>query len=619
VKNKIYTFFIFLILLTFLTGCSGNNRGKLNTIPQKQLKSIKPVVSPLPPKDDIIKSTLPTLPDVFNTGEKIKIVSFAEQKTYNLSLKSSDIQSILLALVKNTEIGLIVDAGISGTIPVMDLKNATLKEVLNYILPPLKLKYEWKGKNIHIYKEPLLTRYFKFNYLSAGRTGSRQVAFSTRSGGSNGSSGSSSGSSSSGSNNGSSGGSSSGGSGNQSTNEIKVDYKNTIWHTFIESLKVLVFGTLENANASTKTISGGDAEVPTSFAFSDNSGKILIVSPETGIVMMKSFKNDINKVAKFIEKFEGSAQRQVWIEAKIMEVNLNKGYQMGIDWGSLINRNKHYGTLSGKRTLPSQTLSFTPGVISDQGMQSGTAGAFQFAISNNIVDFVIDAISKQGNLKVLASPRVSTLNNEKAVIRVVREEVYFSLETQVSQGVSGNVTAPTINVQVVPIGIVMDIIPQIGDNGEIILSINPDISELLEVKQFSVAGATSMQPVIDRRSIDTIAKIKDGQTLVIAGIIKERKNEVIKGVPFLYKLPIIGNLFRRTEQTIDKTELVILITPHIVSGKIGDELTDNEIERIRRASIPLHLGDVSGTKSGMRGEFYQYKTGMINNKNTTKK
>jgi MSHA type pilus biogenesis protein MshL len=489
----------------------------------------------------------------------------------------------------------------------MDLKNATLKEILNYILPPLKLKYEWKGKNIHIYKEPLLTRYFKFNYLSVGRTGSRQVAFSTRSGGSSGSSGSSSGSSSGGSNSGSSGGSSSGGSGNQSTNEIKVDYKNTIWPTFIESLKVLVFGTIENANASKKTTSGGDGEVPTSFAFSDNSDKILIVSPETGIVMIKSFKNDINRVAKFIEKFEGSAQRQVWIEAKIMEVNLNKGYQMGIDWGSLINRNKHYGTLSGKRTLPSQTLSFTPGVISDQGMQPGTAGAFQFAISNNIVDFVIDAISKQGNLKVLASPRVSTLNNEKAVIRVVREEVYFNLETQVSQGVSGNVTAPTINVQVVPIGIVMDIIPQIGNNGEIILSINPDISELLEVKQFSVSGATSMQPVIDRRSIDTIAKIKDGQTLVIAGIIKERKNEVIKGVPFLYKLPIIGNLFRRTEQTIDKTELVILITPHIVSGKRGDELTDQEIERIRRASIPLHLGDVSDTKSGMRGEFYQYK------------
>jgi len=78
-----------------------------------------------------------------------------------------------------------------------------------------------------------------------------------------------------------------------------------------------------------------------------------------------------------------------------------------------------------------------------------------------------------------------------------------------------------------------------------------------------------MQPVIDRRSIDTIAKLKDGQTLVIAGIIKERKNEIIKGVPFLYKLPLIGNLFRRTEQTIDKTELIILLTPHIVSGKKG--------------------------------------------------
>ena len=297
-------------------------------------------------------------------------------------------------------------------------------------------------------------------------------------------------------------------------------------------MKVLVFGTIENANAASESTSGDDTEVPVSFTFSDNSGKKLIISPETGIVMVNSYKDEIDQVAKFIEKFEGSAQRQVWIEAKIMEVNLNKGYQMGIDWGALIDRSGHYGTLGSKRTLPSQTSTFTPGIISDQSMLPGTAGTFQFAISNNIVDFVIDAISKQGNLKVLASPRISTLNNEKAVIRVVREEVYFSLETQVSQGVSGNVTAPTINVQVVPIGIVMDIIPQINNNGEIMLSINPDISELLEVKQFSVDGATSMQPVIDRRSIDTIAKLKDGQTLVIAGIIKERKNEIIKGVPF---------------------------------------------------------------------------------------
>jgi len=602
-------FYIFLIFL--LAGCSGISETELNTLPEKKTEQTKPITPPKPPSTDLIDDFLPTLPEP--EGKNEDDINPAEKKIYNLSLQSSDIQNVLLALVKDTEIGLIVDAGISGTIPVMDLKNATLKEILDFILPPLKLKYEWKGKNIHIFKEPLLTRYFNFNYLSSGRTGSRQVSFSTRSGGSgSGSSGGSSGggsggsSGSSGGSSGSSGGGDSGG-GNQSTNEIKVDYKNTIWATFIESLKVLVFGTLQNANASTETTSGGEGEVPVSFAFSDNTGKKLIISPETGIIMVNTFNDGIEKVAEFINKFEGSAQRQVWIEAKIMEVNLNKGYQMGIDWGTLIDRSGHYGTLDGKRTLPSQTSTFTPGIIADQSMQAGTAGAFQFAISNNIVDFVIDAISKQGNLKVLASPRISTLNNEKAVIRVVREEVYFSLETQVSQGVSGNVTAPTINVQVVPIGIVMDIIPQINSNGEIILSINPDISELLEVKQFSVAGATSMQPVIDRRSIDTIAKLKDGQTLVIAGIIKERKNEIIKGVPFLYKLPLIGNLFRRTEQTIDKTELIILLTPHIVSGKKGEELTNQERARIKRAIIPLHLGDVEVPKKGIKGELFEFK------------
>jgi MSHA biogenesis protein MshL len=279
---------------------------------------------------------------------------------------------------------------------------------------------------------------------------------------------------------------------------------------------------------------------------------------------------------------------------------------MGIDWGTMMNRGKYYGTLDSKRTLSSPAFSFNPEGVNEQSLTS-TYGVFQMAFSNNMVDFVLDSLSRQGNVKVLASPRISTLNNEKAVIRVVREEAFFSLQTEVSQSTGGNVTAPTINVQIVPVGIVMDIVPQISASGEIVLSINPDISELLEVKKFEVQGAMAMQPVIDRRSIDTVARMRDGETLVIAGILKERKSEVVRGVPFLYKLPLIGNLFRRTEQVIDRTELVILITPRIVAGKVASELTSEEIERLRKANLPLRLGDAASLKEGIRGEFKDLK------------
>jgi MSHA biogenesis protein MshL len=563
---------------------------------------------PRPPEEDIINDELPVMAEL---EEKAPHLLY-EKKKFNLDLQSGDIKEVLLALIRDTDIGLVIDPGITGNIPVMDVKDATLKEVLLYILKPLKLDYRWEGRNIHIFKERLQTRYFNLDYLASSRQGTRDVSFSTRSNvggmgggttGSTGSTGSSGGSQMSG---GSGGGG--GGGQNQSTSDISVDYQNSTWKSFIESLKVLVFGSLKEAGAAQSgqsTVSSKENKIET-FTYADAGGKQLIVVPGTGTVVVRAFEQELNAVAEFIETFEGSSHRQVWIEAKIVEVNLYNAYQMGIDWGVVANRGGYYGTLSQKRTLSSPAMGFTPGDIENQTL-AGSAGAFQFAVSNNILDVMLDAIGRQGNLKVLASPRISTLNNEKAVIRVVREEAFFNLQTQISQGIGGNVTAPTINVQVVPIGIVMDIIPQISAEGDIMLSVNPDISELLETRRFEVEGAMATQPVIDRRSIDTTAKLKDGETLVIAGIMKERKNQIIKGVPLLYKLPLLGNLFRRTEQNVERTELVILITPRIHVGRTAQQLTREERQRIKDIIQPLRLGDTSTIKEGLKGEVSSFK------------
>ncbi len=601
-KNKLII--LISILMIFLS-CTKKN-SKINLEPEKEVKKQIKIEEPIPPEEDIIREDNV----VVKENKELEQIKKYENKRFSLDLQSGDIKDVLLALVKDSDIGVVIDTGINGNIPVMDLKDATLKEILSYILPPLNLKYKWEGKNIHIYRDPLVTRFFRFNYLSATRKGKRQVSFSTRSneggGMGGGMGGGTSGSGSSGSSGGSMGGQ--GGGQNQSTSEITVDYENSVWNTLIESLKTIVFGKIDVQSVNTSnqdSQSGGENKIK-ALAYADSSGKKLIISPETGIILLTAHEDEINKVADFIERYEGSAQRQVWIEAKILEVDLYSGYQMGIDWGAVINRAKYYGTLPNTRSLVSPAMNFNSGDVSFNEL-SNSSGSFQFAVSNNVIDVLIDALSLQGNLKVLASPRISTLNNEKAVIRVVREEVFFNLQTQIAQGVGGQVTAPTINVQVVPIGIVMDIVPQIDKNGDIILSVNPDISELLEIRKIEVEGAMAMQPVIDRRSIDTIAKLKNGETLVIAGIIKERKNEVIKGIPFLYKLPLIGNLFRRTQQKIERTELVILITPRYVTGKEGKELTKDEIERINKAIQPMRLGDVFSIEEGIKGELKSIK------------
>jgi len=234
-------------------------------------------------------------------------------------------------------------------------------------------------------------------------------------------------------------------------------------------------------------------------------------------------------------------------------------------------------------------------------------GSFQYGVTNNKIDFILDALSRQGQLKVLLSPRLSALNNEKAVIRVVREEAFFNLYTLTTVAQAGAVTAPSVNLQIVPVGIMMDIIPQISPNGEITLSINPDISELVEIRTFQSQGAMATQPVIDRRSIDTVAKVKDGQTIIIAGIIKERKKEELRGAPFLMKIPFLGTMFRRTEQSVERSELVILITPTLMVGKKIQELSEEERRRVEEAVKPFHFGDIEPWKEGVKGELRKKK------------
>jgi type II secretory pathway component GspD/PulD (secretin) len=237
-------------------------------------------------------------------------------------------------------------------------------------------------------------------------------------------------------------------------------------------------------------------------------------------------------------------------------------------------------------TKPS--ISLNTGNVTNQNVNP-SMGQAQYSISNGRVGAVIDALSRQGQLRVLSSPHISTMNNQKAVIRVVREEVFFTQTSLVSQSVGPTVTSENVQNQIVPIGVVLDIIPQIASDGEITLSINPSISELVEVRTFSSNGgnAVSTQPVIDRRDLDTVAKVHTGETILIAGILKERKSEDQRGFPLLMHIPLLGNAFRRTEESTARTELVIFITPTLIDKKSMAAITEEENRRLSEMEQPF--------------------------------
>lgn len=520
------------------------------------------------PSQDIVKS-------VAKRGRTLRMT---------IKLEGGDLKRVLMAMMTVTKYSVVIDPEVKGTVPQMDLKDVTLDQALYYILTPLGYDYRWEGDVLHVYKPKLVTRIFTINFLPAQRKGSRKVSYSSISsmaggmggyagmqtiGGMGGITGM--------------GGIGAGTSGfgmagmgmglNASTSTIDTKTDTNLWADLSLGLSTLIFN---QPQAKIK-------EEPKAVSLSDEEGRQLIISPQSGIVLVRAEEEKINQVASFIESIQGSAQRQVWMEVKIVEVKLNAGHQLGVNWESVLKAAGFFGTLPSTSTLLYPAASFDSGNVSSQELSGENKGLFTFSVSNKKLDLVIDALRTQGKVEVLSSPRISALQGEKALIRVIREQPFFTMQTQISQSYGSQVVAPTVMVQVVPVGVVLDIIPSIGSDGNIIFSINVDVSELVRVEEFSTENSRASQPVIDRRSIDTVIKAKQDQTVIIAGIIKRRKSVVKKGVPLLMNLPVIGSAFRRKEVVWDNSELAIFITPVIVSGKRVEELTKEERERLQRA------------------------------------
>jgi MSHA biogenesis protein MshL len=505
----------------------------------------------------------------------------------------------LLLLTKKGPHSLIMEPGIEAVLPVLDLKNVTLEEALQSLLPGLGLSYRFDGNLLKINKIGMQTRIFYLNYIAASRTGKRDMRMTSRSQTGGSGSGSSGGASSGGSGGGGQSGSGGGGSTAENQSSIVTSNRSEVWTDLRLGLESIVFTGEHPDNADHKSETG-----PETSASSDASGHRLLVNPQAGVIMIHAEPSVIDEAALYIEAVEGSVQRQVLIEAKVVEVTLSKDHQLGVNWNSVLNpTSSFHGLLPGGLGVTNPSIGLNTGSVINQNVNS-SMGKFQYSISNGKVGVVIDALSRQGQLRVLSSPHISALNNQKAVIRVVREEVFFTQTSQSSQNVGSTITTENIENQIVPIGVVLDIIPQIAADGEITLSINPSISEPVEVRQFASkeGDAVSTQPVIDRRDLDTVAKVHSGETVLIAGIMRERKSEDLRGVPWLMHLPFIGNAFRRTEQASERTELVILITPTLISGKSMQQLTEEENKKLKEMDQPFKLGTIEPLKKGLKGE-----------------
>ena len=337
-----------------------------------------------------------------------------------------------------------------------------------------------------------------------------------------------------------------------------------------------LLGGAADPSSVVESASGDAGETPTAttVAQEDVERSFLTVNRQAGMIIVKDFPDVLLQVAEFLENIEDSIQRQVFIQAKIIEITLNDDYKLGVDWSEISPFTLTHG-----------------GWTSDENftLVGSAATSFTYSLANSSFNLVIDALSKQGQVSVLSSPKIATLNNQRAVIKVGTDDIFFSPE------VTAATTTSAATVEYIPetitIGIILDVVPQINPNGQIMMSINTSITE--QSGSRTSPDGINIVPILDVRESNNVVLAQSGQTIIIGGLMKIKKEVDDNSVPFLGAIPYLGRFFHWTNETELKTELVIMLTPEIMAGRAVDERYNSESSRLRNLGYNTRSDQIS--------------------------
>ena len=318
--------------------------------------------------------------------------------------------------------------------------------------------------------------------------------------------------------------------------------------------------TQSSANNFWPTLSANLSNILGEAAASGDIASSVVTNPESGVISVLATSRQQAEVATFLESVQTRSLYQVLIEATVVEVDLNDNYQAGVDW-STISRSS--GGISFSQQVTSPDLAVAPTSILTLNRRSAP----------DEVAAIISLLSQFGDSRVLSSPKIMALNNQTALLRVVDNTVYFTIE--VEQGTEGGIGIPqrptvyTTTVHTVPVGFVMTVTPQVGENDQVTLNVRPTISRIVRyrndpspaLKQFDVVNSI---PEVQVREMESIMKVFSGQVAVLGGLMQDSLDTGVDGVPYLSRLPGIGGLFSYTNEKASKTELIIFIRPVVI-------------------------------------------------------
>lgn len=524
------------------------------------------------------------------------LVAQAPAQRFSFSAGEADLRDILRVAAKDAQVNLTFEPGLDTRVRGLELRDVTLDEILKQVLPAYGLDSTRQDRTIHIHRADGGVRFHSVDFLSLRRMGSKTFSVNASGqvmqGGGGGQGGQSGGMGGSGGGQGSGQGGGQGqGGGNSAAfaSSLMAGSGSDPWSDLRTGLSLLVFGeVLQAKEAQPQSMgSGGAANIqgPQSVGYSKD-GRTLLIQPDAGLVAVGAEPAVQRRVEGYLAEMKKRYRRQVLLEARIVEVTLGKDTQLGTDWNAVLKA----GSAAGG-TGSNLTGTLDSGPVGNAQVDP-SQGLFKLVSAATRVNATISALARDGRLQVLSHPRLSTLNNQKAILRVVREEAYFLQNSQISPGgTTGNIATVQVTPMVVPVGIILDIQPQISEDGTITLAVNPSVSEVAAVRTFTATGASASLPVVDRRDLDTVVRLREGETLVLAGIIRTKEVKDDKGVPWFRKLPVFGYLFSRKEESRQRTELAIFITPTLIEDpdQIGRETKTTEARMKEAQQEPTGL------------------------------